>query len=117
MRLALTRRRTRRERDCYRNRQAGGADNGLSYNRWHVRCTTPLQVNARESTMSSRNVGSKRQNTRDPEVPAELAKREAQDRAGSRTGSGRAKSPVDATHVDAPARQENARGHRRKKSS
>ena len=64
--------------------------------------------------MPSRNVGTKRQNSRDREVPAELGKREAQDRAGSKTGSGRAKSPVDAMHVDAPTRQENARGHRRK---
>jgi hypothetical protein len=64
--------------------------------------------------MPSRNVGSKRLTTRDPEVPAELAKREAQDRSGSRTGSGGAKSPVDAMHVDAPKRQKNARGHRRK---
>ncbi|HEX6048098.1 MAG TPA: hypothetical protein VFZ21_02480 [Gemmatimonadaceae bacterium] len=67
--------------------------------------------------MPSRNVGSKRKNTTDREVPAELAKREAQDRAGSRTGSGRAKSPVDAMHVDAPPQQENARGHRRKENS
>ena len=67
--------------------------------------------------MPSRNVGSKRKNTTDREVPAELAKREAQDRAGSRTGSGRAKSPVDAMHVDAPPRQENTQGHRRKNSN
>ena len=65
--------------------------------------------------MPSRNVGSKRKNSRDAEVPAELAKREAQDRAGSKTGTGRARSPVDAMHVDAPARQENARGHRQRK--
>ena len=66
--------------------------------------------------MPSRNIGSKRKNTSDREVPAELAKREAQDRPASKTGSGRAKSPVDAMHVDAPARQDNARGHRRKGS-
>ena len=65
--------------------------------------------------MPSRNVGSKRKSTRDPEVPAELAKREAQDRAGSGTGSGRAKSPVDAMHVDAPKQQDNARGHKQRK--
>jgi hypothetical protein len=65
--------------------------------------------------MPSRNVGSKRKTTRDPEVPAELAKREAQDRAGSDTGAGRAKSPVDAMHVDAPKRQDNARGHKQRK--
>jgi hypothetical protein len=64
--------------------------------------------------MPSRNVGKKRKATDDPEVPAELAQREAQDRAGSRTGEGRAKSPVDAMHVDAPKRQDNARGHRQK---
>jgi hypothetical protein len=64
--------------------------------------------------MPSRNVGTKRQNSRDTEVPAESAKREAQDRAGSKTGGGRAKSPVDAMHVDAPTRQENARGHKRR---
>ncbi len=67
--------------------------------------------------MSSRNVGTKRKNTDDAEVPAELATREAQDRAGSNTGSGRAKSPVDSMHVDAPTQQENARGHKRKKGS
>jgi hypothetical protein len=67
--------------------------------------------------MPSRNTGSKRQRTRDAEVPAELAKREAQDRSGSRSGSGRAKSPVDAMHVDAPKRQDNARGHRQKKQT
>jgi hypothetical protein len=67
--------------------------------------------------MPSRNVGSKRQATKDAEVPAELAKREAQDRASSRSGSGRARSPVDAMHVDAPKQQDNARGHRQKKQS
>jgi hypothetical protein len=64
--------------------------------------------------MPSRNVGQKRKATRDKDVPAELAQREAQDRSGSRTGEGRAKSPVDAMHVDAPKRQDNARGHRQK---
>ena len=64
--------------------------------------------------MGSQNVGPKRKNSRDPEVPAELAQREAQDRAGSKSGSGRAKSPVDSMHVDAPTQQENARGHRQK---
>jgi hypothetical protein len=63
--------------------------------------------------MASRNVGIKRQQTPDPEVPAELAQREAQNRSKSRTGAGRAKSPVDAMHVDAPKRQDNARGHKR----
>jgi hypothetical protein len=64
--------------------------------------------------MPSRNVGSKRKNARDAEVPAELAKREAQDRPGSQSGAGRPKSPVDAMHVDAPKRQENRRGHQQK---
>lgn len=67
--------------------------------------------------MPSRNVGSKRARTNDAEVPAEIAKREAQDRSSSKTGSGRARSPVDSMHVDAPSRQENARGHRQKKTS
>lgn len=67
--------------------------------------------------MPSDNVGKKRQNTGDPEIPAELTQREAQDRAGSHSGSGRAKSPVDAMHVDAPKRQDNARGHRQKKET
>lgn len=66
--------------------------------------------------MPSRNVGSKRMTTRDAEVPAELAKREAQDRPSSRPGSGGAKSPVDSMHVDAAPQQDNARGHRRKGS-
>jgi len=63
--------------------------------------------------MPSRNIGSKR-DTGDDEIPAELDKREAQDRAKSRTGSGRAESPVDSMHVDAPKHQDNAHGHRRK---
>lgn len=67
--------------------------------------------------MTSRNVGSKRLQSRDKEVPAELSKLEAQDRPGSRSGSGRARSPVDAMHVDAPKRQDNKHGHRRKKST
>ena len=67
--------------------------------------------------MSSRNVGSKRLNSRDSEVPAEMAKREAQDRPASRSGDGRAKSPVDSMHVDAPTQQKNTRGHRQKKES
>jgi hypothetical protein len=66
--------------------------------------------------MPSRNVGSKRKATPDSEIPAELSKREAQDRPAPRGGSGGAKSPVDAMHVDAPKQQDNARGHRQKKS-
>ena len=67
--------------------------------------------------MPSRNIGAKRDTRRDAEIPAELNKREAQDRAGSRTGSGRAQSPVDAMHVDAPKQQKNARGNKQKKQS
>jgi len=65
--------------------------------------------------VASRNVGSKRLNSRDSEVPAELAKREAQDRSAGKTGEGRAKSPVDSMHVDAPTEQKNTRGHRQRK--
>ncbi|HJU68981.1 MAG TPA: hypothetical protein VJ650_12155 [Gemmatimonadaceae bacterium] len=65
--------------------------------------------------MASKNVGSKRKSAPDAEVPAELAQREAQDRASSKSGSGRAKSPVDAMHVDAPKQQDNERGHRQKR--
>jgi hypothetical protein len=65
--------------------------------------------------MPSRNVGEKRKSTPDREIPAELDKREAQDRAGSDTGGGGAKSPVDAMHVDAPKQQDNARGHKQRK--
>ena len=55
--------------------------------------------------MKDRNPGG------DEDVPAEGAKREAQDRAQPRTGAGGARSPVDAMHVDAPKKQDNARGH------
>lgn len=65
--------------------------------------------------MPSRNIGKKRDTGRDAEIPAELPKREAQDRAKGETGRGRAESPVDAQHVDAPKRQDNARGHRQQK--
>jgi len=64
--------------------------------------------------MPSRNVGSKRKNTPDWEMPAELDKREAQDRAASSKGGG-AKSPVDAMHVDALKKQDNTRGHKQRK--
>jgi hypothetical protein len=67
--------------------------------------------------MPSKNLGSKRKNASDAEVPAELAKREAQDRPSSRSGVGRAKSPIDAMHVDAPKRQDNEPGHRQKRST
>jgi hypothetical protein len=73
-------------------------------------------VDKKGDVMASRNVGSKRARSDDPEVPAELARREAQDRAGSKAGAGRAKSPVDAMHVDEPKHQKNARGHKTKKS-
>ena len=47
-------------------------------------------------------------------MPAELDKREAQDRAASSKGGG-AKSPVDAMHVDAHKKQDNTRGHKQRK--
>jgi hypothetical protein len=67
--------------------------------------------------MASRNIGARRSSTRDADVPAELSKREAQDRPSSRSGSGRARSPVDAQHVDAPKRQDNTRGHKQKRQT
>jgi hypothetical protein len=65
----------------------------------------------------SRNVGSKRARTNDFEIPAELAKREPQDRPASKSGMGRARSPVDAMHGDAPPRQKNTRGHQQKRAN
>ena len=62
--------------------------------------------------MSSRYVGDKRKGSRDREVPAELSKREAQERPGARPGAGGARSPVDSMHVDAEGEQDNARGPR-----
>jgi hypothetical protein len=58
----------------------------------------------------SRNIGKKRDTGRDAEIPAELAQREAQDRAkgGER---GQARSPIDSQHVDAPRKRDNVRGH------
>jgi len=61
--------------------------------------------------MPSRNVGRKRAETPDPEIPAELAKGEAQERPEGK----QAKSPVDSMHVDAPKQQDNERGHRQAK--
>ena len=57
--------------------------------------------------MASKNVGDKRLESDDQEVPAELGKREAQDRAKGES----ARSPVDSMHVDAPKKQDNERGH------
>ena len=64
--------------------------------------------------MPSRNVGSKRQETDDAEIPAELPRREAQDRPRKRSGAGHAESPVDSMHVNAPKQQDNERGHKQK---
>ena len=66
--------------------------------------------------MPSKNVGSKRRATNDKEVPAELSNREAQDRPKGSGRGGQAKSPVDSMHVDAPTKQENARGRTPKKT-
>ena len=66
--------------------------------------------------MPSRNIGSKRQNSTDQEIPAELAQREAQDRPSSDdddSSSHQARSPVDSPHVDAPKQQDNEHGHKR----
>ena len=52
--------------------------------------------------MPSDNAGKKRLETNDAEIPAELARREAQDRAKPSERSGGARSPVDSMHVDAP---------------
>ncbi|HYC51694.1 MAG TPA: hypothetical protein VEB19_11345 [Gemmatimonadaceae bacterium] len=60
--------------------------------------------------MPSDNVGKKRLVGNDVEVPAELARREAQDRSKSSAG---AESPIDSMHVDAPKHQDNKRGHQR----
>src|SRR5256885_14557727 len=46
-----------------------------------------------ETCMPSRNIGKKRDTGRDVEIPAELAKREAQDRAKGDAGGGKARSP------------------------
>jgi hypothetical protein len=62
--------------------------------------------------MPSDNVGSKRQTGSDDEIPAELEKREAQDRPKARDGHGGAESPVDSMHVDAPTQKDNKHGHR-----
>jgi hypothetical protein len=67
--------------------------------------------------MPSKNVGSKRRVGNDAEVPAELARREAQDRSRSKSGTGRARSPIDSMHADAPKRQDNALGHRMKRGT
>ena len=67
--------------------------------------------------MPSRNVGEKRKTADDAEVPAELGKPEAQDRAKSRPNAGGARSPVDSMHVDAPKQQDNAAGHKQSKRS
>lgn len=63
--------------------------------------------------MPSRNVGKKRLAGSDREIPAELARREAQDRPKPSMRRGGAESPVDSMHVDAPKKQDNKRGHRR----
>ena len=63
--------------------------------------------------MPSKNVGHKRLAGNDREIPAELARREAQDRAKPSSRRGGAESPVDSMHVDAPKKQDNKRGHKR----
>lgn len=56
--------------------------------------------------MTSRNVGKKRLEGNDADIPAELDQREAQDRARPTERSGGARSPVDSMHVDAPKKKE-----------
>ena len=53
---------------------------------------------------------------KDPVVPAEGDKPEAQDRKRRAPGEGNPRSPVDAMHVDALGKQDNARGHQREKN-
>ena len=53
---------------------------------------------------------------RDPVVPAEGAKPEAQDRKKGAPGRGNPRSPVDSMHTDAPSKQDNARGHRQEQT-
>ena len=65
--------------------------------------------------MPSRYIGDKRKESDDQEVPAELSRREAQDRSAARPGAGGARSPVDSMHVDAEGEQDNERGHQRQK--
>ena len=65
--------------------------------------------------MPSDNVGAKRKTGDDAEVPAELGKPEAQDRAKPRPNAGGARSPVDSMHVDAPKHQDNKAGHAKDK--
>jgi len=79
-------------------------DAGKSDARWRVR------NGLRRYRMSSRYIGKKRDTGRDAEVPAELSRREAQDRAKGERGQ--ARSPIDAQHVEAPKRRDNKRGHR-----
>ena len=50
----------------------------------------------------------------DSVVPSEDRGREAQGRSKPTDRTGGARSPVDAQHVDAPKKQDNTRGHRRK---
>jgi hypothetical protein len=65
--------------------------------------------------MASDSVGARRRESGDEEIPAEIpGKREAQDRSSK---SGGAESPVDSMHVDAPKKQDNARGHARERLS
>lgn len=67
--------------------------------------------------MASKNVGAKRKTASDAEVPAELTRREAQDRPKEDSGASQAQSPVDSMHVDAPKQQDNERGHRAKRAT
>jgi hypothetical protein len=65
--------------------------------------------------MPSKYVGKKRLETHGAEIPAELSRREAQDRPKGSERTGQAESPVDSLHVDAPKQQDNARGHKRRR--
>ena len=48
------------------------------------------------------------------DVQSEDMRREGQDRAKPSKNAGGARSPVDRMHVDAPKKQDNARGHRQR---
>ena len=91
-------------------------DLGLTHERvkpWHSLCESRSRTSL-EMGMTSRNVGSKRLDTDDADVPAELGRREAQDRPKGTGRAGQAESPVDSMHVDAPKQQDHERGHKRR---
>ena len=77
----------------------------------HVRTAVALTIHEEEIHMATRD---NKEVAAERNVQESGERHEGQDRAKPSEKAGGARSPVDSMHVDAPKKQDNARGHRQK---